>query len=120
MVPGLERLTSIAARTGALASVNGGYFVIGAADGTPGDLAGISVLDGNLVSEAVNGRTSLLLPVGDGAGATVAALSTRQVAVAADGARREVDGLYGRPGVVRGWGGNVVVSSTFFLKKEFT
>lgn len=52
VVPGLERLTSIAGRTSARASVNGGYFVIGPADGTPGDLAGVSVLEGDLVSEA--------------------------------------------------------------------
>ncbi len=61
IVPGLETLTDIAARTDPLAAVNGGYFVIEPIDGTPGDLAGISVLDGHLISEAVNGLTSLLL-----------------------------------------------------------
>jgi hypothetical protein len=35
--------------------------VIGDADGTPGDLAGSSILDGRLVSEAVDGRTDLVL-----------------------------------------------------------
>ena len=61
----LERLSEIAERTGALAAVNGGYFVIGPADGTPGDFAGISVLGGDLVKEAVN-----VLP-GGGRGALV-------------------------------------------------
>lgn len=55
IVPGTELLTSIATRTNALAAITGGYFVIGPADGTPGDLAGISVIDGALVSEAVDG-----------------------------------------------------------------
>ena len=55
VVPGREPLSALAARKGALAAVNGGYFVIGAANGTDGDLAGLSVLDGELVSEAVDG-----------------------------------------------------------------
>ena len=105
VVPERELLTGIAARTDALATLNGGYFVIGSADGTPGDLAGISVLDGRLVSEAVNGRTSLLLPRPSGAGARVAALSTRLAVKAPDGARREVDGLNRKPGLIRGCGG---------------
>src|SRR5262249_59622240 len=46
IVPGREKVSSMSARLGAIAAVNGGYFVIGAADGTPGDLAGISMLDG--------------------------------------------------------------------------
>ncbi len=120
VVPGLERLSGIAARTGSLAAINGGYFVIGAADGTPGDLAGISVLDGGLVSEAVNGRTSLLLPAGDGTGASVAALSTRQSAVASDGGRREIDGLNRKPGLVRGCGGTGGDLPTEAPKHDFT
>lgn len=87
IVPERETLTSISARTDSLAAINGGYFVIGPNDGTPGDLAGISVLGGNLVSEAVDGRTSLVLPEGDGEGAYVAALSDSLSATASDGAR---------------------------------
>jgi hypothetical protein len=87
IVPEREPLTSISARTGSLAAINGGYFVIGANDGTPGDLAGISVLDWELVSEAVDGRTSLILPEGNGNGADVAALSDTLKAVSSDGAR---------------------------------
>ena len=68
IIPDKETLTSISARTGALAATNGGYFVVDSTDGTPGDLAGISVLRGQLASEAVNGRTSLLLPTGSAEG----------------------------------------------------
>ncbi len=105
VVPERELLTSIAGRSGALAALNGGYFVIGPDDGTPGDLAGISMLDGELVSEAVNGRTSLLVPGPSGAGARVAAMSTRLTVTASDGARREVDGRNRKPGLIRGCGG---------------
>ena len=105
VVPERELLTSLAARSGALAALNGGYFVIGSGDGTPGDLAGISMLNGGLVSEAVNGRTSLLVPGPSGAGTRVAALSTRLKVRSSDGGRREIDGLNRKPGLIRSCGG---------------
>ena len=105
VVPGLERLTTLAGRTDSLAAINGGYFVIGAADGTPGDLAGTSVIDGSLVSEAVNGRTSLLLRSGAHEGAAVGRLSSLTEASSSDGASRLVDGLNRAPGLIRGCGG---------------
>lgn len=120
VVPERELLTSIAGRTDAIASLNGGYFVIGPADGTPGDLAGISMLDGQLASEAVNGRTSLVLPSPTGAGARVAALSSRQTATSSDGALREVDGLNRKPGLIRGCGGIGGDAPTELPKHDFT
>lgn len=105
VVPERETLSAISARVDSLAAINGGYFVIGENDGTPGDLAGISVLEGEPVSEAVDGRTSLVLPEGDGAGADVAALSDGFTATASDGATRLVDGLNRKPGLIRGCGG---------------
>lgn len=120
VVPERELLTGIAGRTDAIASLNGGYFVIGPGDGTPGDLAGISMLDGRLVSEAVNGRTSLVLPSPTAAGARVAALSSRQTATSSDGARREVDGLNRKPGLIRGCGGIRGDAPTELPKHDFT
>lgn len=107
VVPEKETLTEMASRTGAPAAVNAGYFVVEEEDGTPGDLAGISVIDGRLVSEAVNGRTSLLLPGGasGASGASVAVLSSEQDASAADGARRTIDGVNREPGLIRNCGG---------------
>jgi hypothetical protein len=89
VVPEREFLTAISARTDALATINGGYFVIGAADGTPGDLVGISVLEGDLVSEGVD----------------VATLSDAIHATSSDGAERVVDGKNRKPGLIRGCGG---------------
>ena len=93
----------MSARTGALAGVNGGYFVIGDADGTPGDLAGSSILDGALVSEAVDGRTDLLLRRNAPA---IAPLSDEQSVRASDGAARLLDGDNRRPGLIRACGGS--------------
>jgi hypothetical protein len=120
IVPGRELLSALAARDGAAASINGGYFVIGPADGTPGDLAGISMLDGRLVSEAVNGRTSLLLAGPRGEDARIAALATRSSVTASDGARREVDGLNRKPGLIRGCGGTGGDVPTEQPKHDFT
>jgi hypothetical protein len=105
IVPGKEQLTSIAARTGAIAGVNGGYFVVGPEDGTPGDLAGLSVVDGLLVSEAVNGRTDLVVTDGPTVSARVARLSTIDAIASPDGAKRELDGFNRVPGLIRSCGG---------------
>ena len=120
IVPDREPLTSISARTDSLAAINGGYFVIGPSDGTPGDLAGISVLEGSPVSEAVDGRTSLVLPKGDGAGADVAAISGDFAATASDGERREIDGLNRKPGLIRACGGDGGDIPTELPKHDFT
>jgi hypothetical protein len=103
IVPGRDTVTDISAQYGSIAAVNGGYFVIGPQDGTPGDLAGISVVDGRLASEAVNGRTSLIVLPPDGA--RIAPITTALQARAADGATRLVDGTNRKPGLIRACGG---------------
>ncbi len=118
VVPGRELLTALAARSAAPATINGGYFVIGAANGTDGDLAGIYVQDGELVSEAVNGRTSLLLP--SHAPARIAALRTLLRVRAGDGSERELDGLNRAPGLIRGCGGTGGDIPTEQPKHDFT
>jgi hypothetical protein len=120
IVPDREKLTSISARTHSLAATNGGYFVIGPEDGTPGDLAGISMLDGNPVSEAVDGRTDFILPKGDGTGADVAAISDAFAATSSDGAKREIDGLNRKPGLIRACGGEGGDVPTELPKHDFT
>ncbi len=120
VIPVNERLTEISARTQALAAVNGGYFVIGPNDGTPGDLAGISIINGALLSEAVNGRTSLVLPSRSGRGARIAALTSQITVTAADGNTREIDGLNRKPGLIRGCGGVGGDLPTEAPKHDFT
>jgi Phosphodiester glycosidase len=120
VVPGNEQLTQISSQTGALAAINGGYFVIGAADGTPGDLAGISIIGGRLVSEAVNGRTSLILPSRSGKNARIAALTTELRVTATNRATREIDGLNRKPGLIRGCGGVGGDLPTELPKHDFT
>jgi Phosphodiester glycosidase/SPOR domain len=103
VVPGRETVTSMTSRLHALAGVNGGYFVVTDADGTEGDLAGLSIIRGRPVSEAVNGRTSLVIR--RGLHAAIQRLSTRDALRSSDGATRELDGLNRGPGLIRACGG---------------
>jgi hypothetical protein len=120
LIPERETLTALSRRKGALAAINGGYFVIGATDGTPGDMAGISVLRGALVSEAVDGRTSLILPPGPGKDASIAAIRDTLNASSSDGATRMVDGLNRAPGLIRACGGEGDDQPVSVPKHDFT
>jgi Phosphodiester glycosidase/SPOR domain len=102
VVPDRETTSSMVTRLGATAGVNGGYFVIGAADGTPGSPAGVSVLDGHLVREA-NGRAALVLRSGSAA-PRVARLDTHLSVRSTDGADRMLNGVDRSVGVIRDCG----------------
>lgn len=120
IVPERETLTALSKRVGSLAAINGGYFVIEEENGTPGDLAGISVIDGVLVSEALEGRTSLVLPSRSGEGAFVAVLSDTITASFDGGEERAVDGLNREPGEIRSCGGRGGDAPTEQPKHDFT
>lgn len=118
-ISGKEKLTAMAARNQAVAGINGGYFVVGENDGTPGDLAGISLASGKLLSEAVNGRSSFIFS-SDGNKADIAAVSTTQKAASSDGSVREVDGFNRKPGLIRGCGGTGGDGPTEEPKHDYT
>ncbi len=101
VVPGRETTSSLAARLGAVAAVNGGYFVVGAADGVPGDLAGIGVQDGVYDSEAVADRAALVLDAGR---STVASVTTHQRLRSSDGAAIDLNGVDRSVGRIRDCG----------------
>ncbi|SEA77380.1 Sporulation related domain-containing protein [Thalassobacillus cyri] len=103
VVQGKERVTDISDRTGALAAVNGGYFVVGSRDGTPGKLAGVSMVEGELVSEAVSDRTSLVFTESEAA--DIAEVATEIKAESSDGAATTHDGMNRKPGLIRSCGG---------------
>jgi hypothetical protein len=118
IVPGREKVSSIAARKHALAATNGGYFVMGPTDGTEGDLTGVSMIEGNLISEAVKGRTSAILTK-SGRNVRIARVETHLSVVSSDGKMRYMDGLNRKPGLIRGCGG-VGVTPTDRPKHDFT
>ncbi len=110
-IVGRETVKAIAARDGATAAVNGGFFnmqpfdpATGRGDGEPGEAAGIAAIDGRLVSEATAGRPAVLLR--DGGREVVIDRFTTTIHVEGPGReRRVVDGLNRVPGVIRNCGG---------------
>lgn len=111
-VHGRETTSAMAQRYDAIAAVNGGYFTIDGTrdqpgpwlEGTDGDLGGVAVRDGDVLSEAVGERPALVLPHDDGA-ADVRRVETELSVTTADGDRREVTGLNRTPGLITNCGG---------------
>ncbi|SFB10857.1 Predicted protein [Lentibacillus halodurans] len=101
-IQGNETLSSMAKGTDSIAAVNGGYFVVGSGDGTPGSPAGLSVLDGTLLSESVGERTSLILNQDQ---ARIAKAKTALLLETDNDETREIDGINRVPGLIRSCGG---------------
>jgi Phosphodiester glycosidase len=97
-IEGRERASSMARRARAVAGVNGGYFAAG------GDPVGALAIGGRLLSEPVDGRSALLVPVDPALPARVARLAFAGVVVS--GAReRVVDGVERLRGSIPACGG---------------
>lgn len=123
---GRETTSAVAERLDALAAVNGGFFTIDGTrdvpgpwlEGTDGDLGGIAVVDGDLVSEAVGDRPALVLRR-DGGRAEVRRLVT-PVTVTAAGSSHEVTGLNRTPGLVTNCGGVGTVAPVSGAQHDYT
>lgn len=98
-----ETTSWLAEEAGALAAVNGGFFVLDPRAGAPGDPAGVSVVDGELLSEPVGERPALLLRP-DARRTEVERLGW-EGELRAGGTRLPLDGLNRVPGLVRNCGG---------------
>ena len=101
-----ERVSTMSRRVGAVAAVNGGYFA------PSGDPVGVLAIDGELLSDPVNGRTALVLPAAIPVGAPPGAPARPRVApvryrgrIAVNGRSREIDGLNRTRGLIPACGG---------------
>lgn len=101
VVPDKETITSIAGRTGAIAAINAGFFVVNSMEGTEGDPAGLSVIDGRLISESVEGRPALFLEKVDGhnVARVERKISTQITLSVNDGEPKRIDGTNRTPGL---------------------
>lgn len=104
-----QTVRDMAGAVGALVAVNGSEFDIDSPSnvefsGFDGDPEGLYVQGNNLLSEANNGRTALLLE-GAGARVRVDEITTRTQVTAPDGQVRPIDGINRVPGRIRGCGG---------------
>ena len=101
-INGREKTSDMSAADGALAAINAGFFATTAKDGFPGEPSGLGVYAGHLRSEAANGRTALVL---NGNRARLTPVSSALSVRSDDGARREVDGVDRKPGIIHLCGG---------------
>jgi hypothetical protein len=95
-VAGRERVSAMARRVGAVAGVNGGYF------SPSGDPVGVLAIDGELLSEPVDGRSALILA--SGAPPRVAPVRFRG-RMYVNGRSREIDGVDRTRGLIPACGG---------------
>jgi Phosphodiester glycosidase/SPOR domain len=110
-----EKTSTIAAKTGALVAVNGGFFVTSDADGYQGVPSGLAVYDRRLESESVGARAALVL--GRRSAQIENLVST--VTVRAGGSAHSVEGVNRKPGVVRDCG-RPGLSPTSRPRQDFT
>lgn len=61
VVAGRRTVPQMARESGAVAAVNGSFFVMRDEDGVVGDVTGTAVLGGKLLSEAIRGRTTVII-----------------------------------------------------------
>ncbi|MGC5017571.1 phosphodiester glycosidase family protein [Micromonospora sp. DT47] len=104
-----DTVRDIARHAGALAGVNGSEFDINSPNnpdfnGFDGDPMGIYVQGNNLLSEAVNGRTALLLNGANGP-LRITELTTSTTVKAPDGEQWQIDGIHRKPGRIAHCGG---------------
>jgi exopolysaccharide biosynthesis protein len=93
--------SAMAASTGALVGVNGGFFVISGADGIPGTASGLGAYNGELDSESVGARAALVL---DQQGHPRIANLATTVTAGAEDSTYQVQGINRLPGVIRDCG----------------
>ncbi|MDR3079557.1 MAG: phosphodiester glycosidase family protein, partial [Streptomyces sp.] len=98
-----EKTSELAAKAGAAAAVNAGFFVLDPKAGAPGDPAGIGVYDGRLLSEPVNGRPALIV---HHSGRTEISRFTWKGRVAGRDTSLPLNGVNRVPGLIRNCGGS--------------
>lgn len=99
-----ETTSQLAAAGAATAAINSGFFVLDPAAGAPGDPAGAGVYDGRVLSEAVDGRPTLVLN-DDARRSSVKRLTWGGTALIA-GEPARLDGVDRVPGLIRNCGGD--------------
>lgn len=114
-----ERTSDLARAAGAVAAVNGGFFVFDPRAGAPGDPAGVGVYEGDLLSEPVGGRPALVLRP-DARKTDVVRTRWAAAAVAESGDRLPLDGVNRVPGLIRNCGGTLDDTPTDRPWHDFT
>jgi hypothetical protein len=94
-----ERVSAMGRRVDAVAGVNGGYFA------PSGDAVGVLAIDGELLSEPVDGRSALILPATPPGSAPFIAPVRFRGRITVNGRSREIDGIDRTRGLIPACGG---------------
>jgi hypothetical protein len=94
-IAGRERVSAMGRRTGAVAGVNGGYFA------PSGDPVGVLAIDGELLSEPVDGRSALVVGAGRASVAPVRFSGSASI----NRVERLIDGVERSRGLIPACGG---------------
>lgn len=103
-------VAEMAAAHGAIAGVNAGFFVVGtqddelSGDGITGEPAGVTVVDGELLSEAIRGRTTLTWNTADAHSLRFPSVAT-ELSARSGSQELVLDGINRAPGLIRNCGG---------------
>jgi hypothetical protein len=94
-----ERVSAMGRRVAAVAGVNGGYFA------PSGDPVGVLAIDGELLSEPVDGRSALILPATSPGSTPFIAPVRFRGSITVNGRSREIDGIDRTRGLIPACGG---------------
>jgi len=100
-----ETTSQLSAAEGALAAVNGGYFVLDPMAGAPGDPAGTAVVGGKLLSEPVGDRPALVIDGKRNESSIQRLTWTGRISSPGQGTTLNLDGINRVPGLIRNCGG---------------
>jgi exopolysaccharide biosynthesis protein len=108
-IAGRTTVSALARQSGALAAVNGGFFVMSSADGVTGEPAGLFIDHGKVLSEATNGRIAMGLfnrnTPDEDTFVRFQELTTKMRLVLGTYPVLLVDGINRKPGMIRNCGG---------------
>lgn len=111
VLPGRETTSALARRLGAVAAINGGYFVMDDAGGIEGIPAGISVKAGQVIRETINGRPGFFIDSANLKASVIQGL-TSKITLDVDGQQHVVTGLNRKPGILQNCGNPVAKPTT--------
>ena len=103
-IAGRRTVPQIAKESGAIAAVNGSFFVMRNEEGVVGDVTGTAILGGKLLSEPIRGRATVIIENSPRVGLRFVSSALPVTLVWSDGELTEIDGVNRAIGLTRNCG----------------
>ena len=111
-VKGKEYISSMSKRHNALAAINAGFFAWNDNVGINGEPAGISIINGELLSEATNGRSALVIENNSPLKVYIAHNLKNLMKISSNDFNYNINGINRKPGKILNCGNQLLVKST--------